>query len=228
MKWEEFKTRDLKYLNLGGGKDNHSSPNYKNYISVQIPRGIYQHKNIGITNKGVALIDFERQTLGCYEDYTIYHDIQNTFPIEDGIIDRVLSEDCIEHIEEKFYTNIFNEIYRILKPGSFFRLSCPDYMHPSSRFCLKQGFDPRDMMHITMTTKKLLEHYISKSSFTKIKWLHYWNENEFIYENIDYNLGYVKRTPDNDRRNKIDIINDGKKIYQSKFIVTSIVVDLIK
>ena len=28
MKWKEFKSRPLKYLNLGGGRNRHGEPNY--------------------------------------------------------------------------------------------------------------------------------------------------------------------------------------------------------
>ena len=80
---------------------------------------------------------FERPTLGRAESYTIYHDIQGPFPIEGEVVDRILSEDCIEHIEEKFYEGIFSETYRVLKPGGVFRLSAPDYMHPQKQILLK-------------------------------------------------------------------------------------------
>lgn len=228
MKWEEFKNRSPRYLNLGGGGNNHNEERYKNYVSVQIPEGVYQHKSVGQTANGIGLVDFERPTLGRAESYTIYHDIQDPFPIEGEVVDRILSEDCIEHIEEKFYEGIFSETYRILKPGGIFRLSAPDYMHPQNKFCLSRGFDPRDLMHVTLTTYNLLKKYADSFPFKNVTWQHYWKDDEFIYNEIDYSMGYIKRTPDNDWRSKLKVIRDGEKITETKFMHTSIVVDLIK
>ena len=56
----------------------------------------------------------------------------------------------------------------------------------------------------------------------KVHYLHYWKDNETFVENkINYSNGYIKRTPDNDERNK-------KKNQFGRLLVTSFVCDLIK
>ena len=150
--------------------------------------------------------------------YSIFHDIETPFPLPDNCVDRIHSEDCFEHIEETQYPHILNEIYRILKPGGLFRLAVPDYMNPKDRFCLEKGFDTRNNLHLTLTTYKLLKPYLDKSPF-HVNYLHYWKDNDtFLSNKIDYSKGYIRRTPDNDERNK-----NGNPLY-----VTSFVADLIK
>ena len=52
-----------------------------------------------------------------------------------------------------------------------------------------------------------------------MKFLNYWqDEDTFIRHPVDWSLGYVKRTPDNDERNT----------PEHPLHVTSIVVDMIK
>ena len=140
------------------------------------------------------------------------------FPLPDNSVDRIHSEDCFENIEIIKYPTILKELYRILKPGGLFRLAVPDYMNPKDRFCLEKGFDPRNNLHITLTTYNLLKPVLEDSPFN-VEYLHYWkDENEFIQNNIDYTKGYIKRTPDNDDRNK----------GENKLYVTSLVCDLTK
>ena len=148
----------------------------------------------------------------------IYHDIEKPFALVDNIVDRIHSEDCFEYIEESKYPQILKELYRILKPGSLFRLAVPDYMNPKDRFCLEKGYDERNKFHISLTTFKLLKPYLDNLPFT-VYYLHYWKDKDtFIQNEIDYSKGYIKRTPDNDDRNKGD----------NKLQVTSFVADLIK
>ena len=51
-------------------------------------------------------------------------------PISDGIVDAVQSQDVLEHVDPAFVVDTLNEIYRVLKPRGFFRLSVPDYRSP--------------------------------------------------------------------------------------------------
>ena len=51
-------------------------------------------------------------------------------PISDVIVDAVQSQDVLEHVDPAFVVETLNEIYRILKPRGFFRLSVPDYRSP--------------------------------------------------------------------------------------------------
>jgi predicted SAM-dependent methyltransferase len=148
--------------------------------------------------------------------------------VEDNSVDRILSEDCLEHIEEKYYPDILEEAYRMLRSGGIFRLAVPDYRHPKDRFCLERGFDSRENLHVTLTTYELLKKHTDTSSFETADYRHYWDGDKFIYNEIDYSLGHVKRTPDHDNRNFFGAYRDGVKVGENKFFMTSIVVDLIK
>ena len=53
--------------------------------------------------------------------------LNNRIPLPDNCIDAFQSEDVIEHIETDKTIFCLNEVYRILKPNSFCRISLPDY-----------------------------------------------------------------------------------------------------
>ena len=223
MKFEDFLKLDYKYLNLGALKCVHPNKNYLNYIGINPPCK-FQNKIIDLeTGK---LIDHPENTglkhgldINLLEKYPniIYHDIEKPFPLPDNSVDRIISEHCFEHIEITKYPTILKELYRILKPGGLFRLAVPDYQSPGDCFYLEKGFDPRNNLHITLTTYKLLKPILDESPFN-VNILHYWkDENEFIHNKIDYSKGYIKRTPENDER------NEGYKLG-----VTSLVCDLTK
>ena len=57
----------------------------------------------------------------------IKHDVTEPLALSDNSVDSFQSEDVFEHIEYEKLTVVFNEIYRVLKPGGVFRLSLPDY-----------------------------------------------------------------------------------------------------
>lgn len=130
----------------------------------------------------------------------------------------------MEHIEYDLLKDSINDIYRLLKPGGLFRLSMPDYkcdvLYNRSEKD-KNGniiFDQRgggtyDIMnkkvigggHVWFpkfsSVKSLLE--LTHFSNDKINYLHYYDNNNIPVTNkIDYNKGYISRTPDNDDRIK--------------------------
>ena len=49
------------------------------------------------------------------------------YPFKENSIESFQSEDVFEHIDYNKLVDIIDEIYRILKPNSLFRLSMPDY-----------------------------------------------------------------------------------------------------
>jgi len=62
-----------------------------------------------------------------YVDFNIDLFENPRFPFEDDSIDLLYSAHTLEHIPQEFCQNIFNEIYRCLKPGGAVRLNMPDY-----------------------------------------------------------------------------------------------------
>ena len=222
MNFEKFLKSEFKYLNLGSGNNTHPDKNYLNYIGIN-PPGNYQNKIIDLKT-GCLILHPDNNSKRVKKSkkrplpFSIYHDLEDKFPIPDNSVDRIHSEDCFEHIEITKYSEILKELYRILKPGGLFRFSVPDYLNPKDKFCLEKGFDPRNNLHITLTTYNLLKPIFDESPFN-VEYLHYWkNENEFIQNKIDYTKGYIRRTPDNDSRNK----------GENKLHVTSLVCDLTK
>ena len=61
------------------------------------------------------------------DNHHISFDITSKFPLNDNSVDVFCAEDVMEHIEYEKQIDIFNEIYRILKPNGIFRLAVPDY-----------------------------------------------------------------------------------------------------
>ncbi len=53
-------------------------------------------------------------------------DLTKPFPLPDASFDYAFSEHVIEHFSLGQGTHIFNETYRILKPGGWLRMSTPD------------------------------------------------------------------------------------------------------
>ena len=234
MNWNDFLRRDKKFLNLGGGPNKHGFPHYEHYVSVN-PPGKRQNKVINLETGELVLncepnrirrilhplkeLKAKFQCQWSESDSSILHDIETPFPIPDGTVDRVHSEDCFEHIEETSYPKIFREVYRVLKKGGLFRLAVPDYLNPKDRFCLQEGYDTRNKLHITLTTYKVIRPYCFHDMWEKVEFLHYWeDEQTFVKKSVDYERGYVSRTPDNDP------LNTGANPYH----VTSLVVDMVK
>jgi hypothetical protein len=150
-------------------------------------------------------------------------------------VDRYQSEDVFEHVDLGFLAGMLNEIHRILKPGAMFRLSLPDYNHGDNRGRTLKGpdgelrFDPggggryEDNKvvgggHVWFPTIDIVRQLIEASAFRgRATYLQYNQENgKFVADPIDYSLGYVQRTPDNDPR----AINNRRPL--------SIVVDAVK
>ncbi|OGH95648.1 MAG: hypothetical protein A2039_08130 [Candidatus Melainabacteria bacterium GWA2_34_9] len=68
------------------------------------------------------------KTLDCYRFATFYRDLRTIepLPLEDNVITKAFCSHCIEHIEDHHLENLLKEIYRCMKPGGLFRISCPD------------------------------------------------------------------------------------------------------
>lgn len=176
MEWTEVLTREPIFLNLGGGPNCHPRTGYEDYISIDL----HPRRN---------------------SDWTVRHDLKNPLPLPDGAITRIHTEDFLEHIAVEEIKALLVECFRLLKRGGMMRIGVPDYNNPKDRPYLKKGSDPRFPGHITLTNYELLKNIIEEeSSFTRYKFYHYWDGEDFIQETIDYSFGMIKRTPDNDPR----------------------------
>jgi len=150
----------------------------------------------------------------------IRHDITNAHDVADNSVDIYQAEDVFEHIEYDKLDSVVKDIYRILKPGGLFRLSVPDYRCDVlfDRAVKDDGgeiiFDPFGGGDYSQQTKKVIngghvwfptyekvKKLLSCAPFSKIEFLHYYDENDQPHCNrIDYSRGFVQRTPDHDQR----------------------------
>lgn len=165
---------------------------------------------------------------------TILHDICQKYPLKDNSVDAYQAEDVFEHIEYDKLVDVINEIYRVLKPGAYFRLSVPDYgcdilYNRSTKdengtiiFDKEGGGSYQDGKvvdggHVWFPTYKKVLDLIEKSNFNQYEFFHYYDENgNSVTKKIDYSKGYVIRTPDHDKR------------VQNPYRAMSLVVDLYK
>lgn len=60
----------------------------------------------------------------------IEHNLNSRLPFDDNSLEKIQSQDVIEHIPYDNNIAILNDVYRALKPGGIFRLSAPDYGSP--------------------------------------------------------------------------------------------------
>lgn len=179
---------------------------------IDIQRRIYTNKNfIGLSLN--------------YDDHIhINHDVTKPIPLNSNTVDIIQSEDVMEHIEFKLLKNSINEIYRLLKPGGLFRLSMPDYncdiLYNRSEKDIYGNiiFDEggggiydrlnKKIMgggHVWFPTYNSVKALLESTNFSndKINFLHYYDQNNKpVTKKIDYSMGFVLRTPDNDERVK--------------------------
>lgn len=91
-------------LNLGGGNFHQDG-----WVNVDYPFEARAHK----------------QRPGCID---VVHNFMDKKPIAlpDGSVDVVYTEHCIEHLTDDAVIFLFEDVYRLLKAGGVFRISCPD------------------------------------------------------------------------------------------------------
>jgi len=154
----------------------------------------------------------------------IKHDVTKNMDLKDNSVDIYQSEDVFEHIEYLKLLELFNEIYRVLKPNGLFRLSMPDYRcdilynrslkdNNGNIYHDPDGGGNYDFLnnkvegggHVWFPKYESVYEIFEKSNFDikKVNFLHYYDSNNNpIMKNIDYSMGYISRTPDNDNRVK--------------------------
>ena len=171
----------------------------------------------------------------------IVHDIKEKFPLGDCSICGIQSEDVFEHLTIEELIPILDEMYRILKVGSFMRVSLPDYNSPllmkrsiynykgeiicdslvgsymvlDGEVIPKKGTDGND--HMWFPILDTVYDIIRRSKFndSKIKLHHgFYDRDKYICDDFDASIYSVKRCPPNDMR------NNGKPV--------SIILDLFK
>ncbi len=200
--WESINTKSRIMLYAGDIPD---LPEYPEMIGLSLNRSDEQH---------------------------LCHDITNPFALPDNFVDFFQSEDVFEHIAYNKLHSVISEIYRILKPGGLFRLSMPDYrcnilqqrvvMDANNNiiFDPEGGGTPENPGHVWFPLIEQVKELIENSPFGKngeIEYLHYYTEDGTpVTKPIDYSKGFVRRTPDFDKR------------VQNPYRPMSMVIDIVK
>jgi predicted SAM-dependent methyltransferase len=142
----------------------------------------------------------------------ILHDLTDLpYPLPDESIIMSQAEDVLEHIDPELLVPIINEIFRISKPSSRFRISVPDYRSKIYEKELlydvegKPVQDKRDLGHEWLPLYETLDALVRKTEYgrhpNKIVHLHYIEEDgTIVTKYINHDLGKVARTSDFDNR----------------------------
>lgn len=224
MNWEDVAAKSPIWLNIGGSGDCHPTPPYEGYVSVDL------------------------EPIG---EWSVAHDLRTPIPLPDGSVQRILTEHFLEHIEEAEIAAFLADAWRLLEPGGHVRFAVPDYHSPRNRKYRAQGYDPTHTDHVCFPTYETMKGIVDASPFTEVRFYQYWDGETFVDGDIDYSLGYVKRTKDNDKRNfrrgagkkVLGVLRDGAWMLSRGFMftrnelsvqrghplrMTSIVCDLVK
>lgn len=139
---------------------------------------------------------------------------------KEGSISNIAAEHVWEHLDEKDGQIAINTCYKYLKKGGKLRIAVPDGFHPDPNYIeavkiggTGAGADDHKMLY----NYKTLSEALKKAGFT-VNLIEYFDENgNFIQNELNPEDGFVRRSLNNDSRNK-----DGKPNY------TSLIVDGIK
>jgi len=82
----------------------------------------------------------------------IVRDITKGLPFDDNSVDEIYSCHCLEHIERKDIPFVWEEIYRVLKPGSIAYIRVPHSSEPEA-FMMK---------HLSYWNEKVVEVLCNK------------------------------------------------------------------
>jgi len=225
--WSDVAAMEHIYLNFGGGYNRHGhiSGRYDGYVAVEsqsstmgwcVPN--FQWSKLLVQGFG---------TEGYCGNWCVCSKVPGRFELADNTVERIHSEDCVEHIPAAALPGLLVEFHRVLKPFGRVRLSMPDYNNPKDRhFMPKPGQpDPRNTLHVTATTYSSMRSLVARSPFANSShFVHYWDDSTpnhtpvWVQNALNLSLGYVKRAVNVDRRNT----------PESPLEVTSLIVDLIK
>lgn len=96
-------------------------------LDVGAGAGIIEQMNVKGIAKTVYGVDLdERVTENPYLDEGFVADAGN-LPFEDNLFDVVFSDNVLEHLDHPL--EVFNEVYRVLKPGGYFLFKTPNKYH---------------------------------------------------------------------------------------------------
>lgn len=135
-------------------------------------------------------------------------------------VDAMIAEHVWEHLSIADGTQAAKNCHKYIKPGGYLRVAVPDGNFPDPAYIehvkvngTGPGADDHKVLYTIDTFRKVFED----AGFV-VHAYEYWDDKgNFVAEPWDIKRGYVRRTKDNDERNK-----DGKLRY------TSLLIDAVK
>ncbi|MCK5016735.1 MAG: methyltransferase domain-containing protein [Candidatus Peribacteraceae bacterium] len=76
-----------------------------------------------------------------FPNVDLVFNITKKFPINDGIIEEIISVATLEHLRPVHVSHVINEFYRVLKPNGRVRISTPDIEAIAKGIIEKDDFD---------------------------------------------------------------------------------------
>jgi SAM-dependent methyltransferase len=76
----------------------------------------------------------------------VRHDLNQPLPLKSNTVDITAAFDVLEHLVETW--QIIGEVYRVLKPGGFVLIDCPNLSAWHNIFALVLGFQPSSGPHL--------------------------------------------------------------------------------
>lgn len=161
----------------------------------------------GLPQDGWITTDIDILNVTKREDWEKYFKIKK--------VDAIFAEHVWEHLTEDEAIAATKHCYTYLKTGGYIRMAVPDGFNPDKDYIdhVKVGSDEHKVLYNYKTLTELFQN----AGF-EVELYEYYNENnEFICKDWDSSKGLIRRSKNQDHRNK-----DGKLAY------TSIVLDGFK
>lgn len=161
------------------------------------------------------------------DDRHILHDITMPYPLPDDCISAYEAECVLELIDQSKLIFAINEIYRILKPGAYLRITVPDHYSPylkrramrdkdgnvlydaGETYAVKYGKHGLIGGWTRFTNYDDLKGVLEQTKFKQFDWLCYHTKDEILHKKtIDYSHGYNKRVKNQEDIDEYNILVD--------------------
>ena len=162
-----------------------------------------------------------------HDDKHIRHDITESYPLPDCCISSYEAECVLELIDPEKFNDSVNEIYRVLKPGGWLRITIPDHYSPYLRrramrdkngtvlfdagetYTVKYGKEGLVGGWTRFTNYDEFQDILKRTKFQKFDWLCYHTKDGILHKkHIDMSRGYNKRVSNETDVDEYNIIVD--------------------
>ena len=154
----------------------------------------------------------------------VRHVFPNVMPLPDHSVDGIMTEHFLEHLTDDDAWLVIQDCHRLLKAGATLRVAVPDINHPLMEDDRIRGADSSPY-HLSIWSRNKLEGVMRQVGFEDVRPQSYWSFDGDLYDHhhrsdIDWSLGYIRRTVDHDERNTPD--KPFGKLWASSLIVDGV------